>query len=132
MTRKKTGDTKRKPGEQWYELVEGLDPRGITNVPMTKGVYVMGKIDEMTIVEIPGNATEADAKGIMRNVRAMGIKSAILIVRAGVRFLKLRPTTEGETKDLDAVLAEQAVQRAQKSMDELPPQPTEEGKAPDA
>lgn len=95
---------KRVQREQVFELVEAFDPTKITKLPIPGRVFLLGHIDDMLIVEVPADSTSSDIENFKRFMRRSGLTSAALIISAGTRFMRLRPCTRAEEKEIYAQL----------------------------
>jgi len=95
-------DDVRRDYEHWYEVIEYFDASEIKRLPVDGGsAYIMGKLDEVTIVEV-GKATPMEAvQRLGEWLKENGIDA--LLVSEGVKFMKLRPANEEQAAKLDMV-----------------------------
>jgi len=113
------GDTLRREGEHWYELVEYFDAREIRRLPTAGSTYLLGVLDDVVVIEVPATATPPEIAVFQKLLRDRGMASPCLVIRAGVRFLKLASVdTETEAK-LDAADSEVEDEDAEGEDDEV-------------
>lgn len=96
------GDPLRKKGEHWYRLVEWFDVNEIQRLPTAGSTYIMGVLNDVAIVEVPAAATVAEIAEFTKLLEARGLTAPCLVVRAGVRFLKLAAVDAGTEAKLDS------------------------------
>jgi len=91
-------DPLRKRGEHWYELVEHFDPQLIERMPLKKGRgFIMGRLDAFTVIEVND---DVEVEHVGKWLAERGIRA--LIVKEGIRFLKLRTVSAEMEGKLDA------------------------------
>lgn len=97
-------DSLRYEGEHWYELVEYFDASNIERIagPGGGSAYLMGILDHAIIIEVPKDTPDDEIRGFTRMLKENGISSPVLVVTAGVRFLKLGSVDEDTERKLDA------------------------------
>jgi hypothetical protein len=93
-------DEVRRDYEHWYEVVEYFDASEIKRLPVDGGnAYIMGKLDDVTIVEV-GKGTPMDVvKRLGGYLKDNGIDA--LLVSEGVKFMRLKPATDEQAAKLD-------------------------------
>lgn len=99
-------DKLRKPGEHWYEVTDLFDPNRIQS--LGGQMFVMGKLDDVVIVEVPDHVSPKALEKVHKQLRAMGVTSLCFAIQAGVRFLKLKALTAVEETALEAEVARKA------------------------
>lgn len=112
-------------GEHWYELVNTFDPTQIKLLPLPEGkrAFLMGVLDDLVIVEVPKDTSTEAARGFQQFLQAQGLKSAAIVVTAGVQFMKLRRVDDKQARVLDGQL--QASEK--KDVDQSAEAPPENG-----
>jgi len=93
-------DEVRRDYEHWYEVTEYFDASEIKRLPVDGGdAYIMGKLDDVTIVEV-GKGTPMDVvKRLGGYLKDNGIDA--LLISEGVKFMKLKPASEDQAAKLD-------------------------------
>jgi len=109
----KKGRPRLRTDAQWFELVSAFDPAHITPLPIPGRVFVLGHVDDMIIVEVPAECTDAQILGFKELLHKSGMTSAAMIVKEGTRFLKLAPCDAAQTKAIDARIREHDERAAQ-------------------
>jgi hypothetical protein len=81
-------------------------------LPDGKRAFLMGVLDDLVIVEVPKDTSAEAAQGFQKFLQQQGLKSAAIVVTAGVQFMKLRRAPDKEARALDAQLqkAEDAIE----------------------
>jgi hypothetical protein len=116
--RTRKGGKLRKAGQHWYVLEEYFDENKKEIIGINESGYMLGVLEDFVIVRIPETMPiiEVDALGI--RLAEMGIKA--LIVKEGIRLLRLREVTGEREKKLNAILSQQEeLANRQKAVDEM-------------
>jgi hypothetical protein len=102
LDRYKRGDYLRREGEHWYELAEFFDGDKITRIPapFDGPTFMMGMLADLYVVEVPESASMEQVHQFRGALAQHGLAPA-LVVRKGVRFLKLATVPEDMEKRLD-------------------------------
>lgn len=98
-------DKLRQPGDHWYEVIDLFDPNKIRG--LGRGLFIMGKLDDVNIVEVPAGTTQRDIASLVERLRGAGIKSTCFVIQAGTRFVKLKALTEMEEAKIEAEITAQ-------------------------
>lgn len=108
--RKKPRRGVRRRGEHWYELVDYWNPDDITRISPDEPVFLMGMIEgpgpDVIVVEVPEDTTREKIERLGSWLSGQGIHA--LIVRAGIRFLRLKKASPEQTRKLDEHVRETA------------------------
>jgi hypothetical protein len=104
--RKRKGGGLHKRGSHWYELEAYFDPKLIESTPIEDSGFMMGVLEDFVVVEVKEDTAVATIQQIGAQLAEMGIKS--LVVRAGIRFLRLNGCDPEKEKQLDEILKKQA------------------------
>lgn len=103
LERLRVGDTLRRDGEHWYQLVEMFDADLIRRIPYRgANAYMMGMLKDLIVVEMPEGTTHEQMLHFTRHLKRAGITHDPLYITKGVRFLKLGAVPEEMEKQLDA------------------------------
>lgn len=87
--------------EAWYRVVEYFDEKPQPmRVPVDAPSYLLGKIGEIRIVQVPKSTTRETAEQLGTWLKDHGVEA--LIVMEGVTFMKLRLADSAEAAVLDA------------------------------
>jgi len=98
--------------EQWYQLVSMFDDKDIQTTPI-KGAFFRGVLDKTVIVEVQQNFPQEQYGPLAEWLEKNGIEA--MVVKEGVRFLKIRPATEDQETVLETHYQEElATEAAQK------------------
>jgi hypothetical protein len=93
-------DEVRRDYEHWYEVTEYFDASEIKRLPVDGGeAYIMGKLDDVTIVEVAKKTPMDVVKRLGEWLKENGIDA--LLVSEGVKFMKLKPASEDQAAQLD-------------------------------
>jgi len=114
----------RKRGEYWYELVDYFDPDKIVRASPDDRVFIMGKLNEpdIVVVEVPDESSDEKIQQLGEWLSSQGVHA--LIVRANMRFLRMRRASDSQTRVLDDHLRrdqtaeKQSVARAAETLSE--------------
>ncbi len=107
--RKRKGGGLHKNGKHWYALESYFGPKLIESTPIEDGGFMMGALEDWIVVEVKADWPPEKVQALATRLTAMGM--SILVVQAGVRFLRLRGVTGDEEKNLDEILAKQKAAR---------------------
>lgn len=91
----------------WYRVVEYFDEPQQMRVPLPVASYLLGKIGEVRIVEVPRSTSRETVEQLGTWLKENGVEA--LIVQEGVKFLKLVQATEAEGRVLDAHAVQDAL-----------------------
>jgi tRNA(Met) C34 N-acetyltransferase TmcA len=103
------GKRKRKPGvlhkhgAHWYALEDYFDAHKIEAMPVKGSGFMLGTLEDMVVVEVPEHFSPAAIQGIGDSLTSIGIKA--LVIREGIRFLRLRAVEDQERARLDTIVA---------------------------
>ena len=102
LTKARAGDTVRKEGEHWYELLDLFDPKEIRALPKSPlgRTFFMGMLNETFVLEYPAGTPPEQVREFMRVLRSQGF-APCLAVQEGVRFLKLGTVDADTEQKLD-------------------------------
>ena len=104
--RKRKGGKLHKKGTHWYELEGYFDPKLIESTPIQDSGFMMGVLEDFVVVEVKEDTTVATIQQIGTQLAEMGIKA--LVVRAGIRFLRMTSCTAEQEKKLNEILKKQS------------------------
>lgn len=99
-------ESTRRVGEHWYELLEYFDASDTVRIPHPAGerAYLRGMLRDTFVVEVPAESSPEQIQRFVEVLGDNGVKPA-LVIRAGVRFLKLAGVLEAVERELDAAEA---------------------------
>lgn len=118
---------KRKPGKlhrkgsHWYELESYFDPALIESTPVEDSGFMMGVLEDFVVVEVKEDTPHVRIESIGKVLAEIGVKA--LIVRAGIRFLRLKSCDGDQEAKLNAILAKQQEGQNGKSTEPADGQP---------
>lgn len=105
--------------DPWFELKSAFNPKTITRMPIEGRVFIMGHIDDVIVVEVPGDSTDEQMRVFQAGLHNMGMTSAAIMVKEGTRFLKMEPVNdeernmlEGQMEKIDAAEDAEAAREA--------------------
>lgn len=97
--------------ERWYQLVAMFDDQDLRATPI-KGAFFRGALDKLTIVEVQKDFPDEQYGPLASWLENNGIEA--IVVKEGVRFLRIKPATKAEAEVLDKHMAEQAAEPKEK------------------
>lgn len=113
---------KRKPNKlrlakkYWYELEAYFDPKEIEAIPVLDGGFMMGILEDFVVVEVSKDKSMEEINMLGAYLEKSGLKA--LIVREGIKFLRLTEVDKEKVVELDAILARRReVDAKQKELD---------------
>jgi hypothetical protein len=100
--RTRKGGKLRKAGQHWYELEEYFDEKQKKIIGVNESGYMLGVLEDFVVVQVPEDYPLVDLDLLGNRLADMGIKA--LIVKEGIRFLRLREITGEQEKKLNEIL----------------------------
>lgn len=94
-----------KAGPHWYEIKAYFDPRNAVATPVEDSGFMIGVLEEFVVVEVPESFSQDAIMRIGAQLSDIGVKA--LVVREGIRFLKLSGCAPEQERQLDAIVEAQ-------------------------
>lgn len=94
----------------WYEVIESFPEGGerVRNVPEAEGhrVFVLGKIEEVVIIEVPDDMP-TDARDALGRALSKVLQRNVFLTTERIKFMRLRRANPIEERQLDGIQKEE-------------------------
>ena len=128
------GDSLRREGEHWYELLEYFDAEKIERVQIPGAparTFAMGYLDDALVLQVPKDETAEAVQAFRDMLKNNNLKVPFLVITENVRFVRLGTVSEELEARLDATQIKKDEDDAEESSGTTGDLPAGDGSEPD-
>lgn len=100
--------------ERWYRLEAVFDDKNLAATAI-RGAFFRGALDKLMVVEVQADFPDEQYGALAKWLENHGIEA--MVVKEGVRFLKIAPADKGEQEVLEAHYLEELAKPAKEAAD---------------